>query len=67
MRYAGFVEFGFTTQVLENPHLRNALGLSPQQTGVLVNFVEPTAPAFGHLQKDGAKFHLFVTEIRVYT
>lgn len=48
--YTGFPILGIDWQKIENPDLRKALGMEPQQKGVRVRRVEPTAPAAQHLQ-----------------
>lgn len=44
-RYTGFPSLGVEWQKMESPVLRKALGMAPDQSGVLVRRVEPTAPA----------------------
>ena len=46
----GFVELGFRTQNLESPAMKASLGISDQQSGVLVAKVFPGASAEGELQ-----------------
>lgn len=48
--YTGFPILGIDWQKIENPDLRKSLGMEPQQKGVRVRRVEPTAPAAKHLQ-----------------
>ncbi|XP_038984047.1 protease Do-like 9 [Phoenix dactylifera] len=42
--YTGFPILGIEWQKMENPDLRKAIGMSPNQKGVRVRRVEPTAP-----------------------
>ncbi|CAN6372756.1 unnamed protein product [Urochloa humidicola] len=48
--YTGFPIPGFEWQKMENPDLRKAMGMKPDQKGVCVMRVEPTSPASGCLQ-----------------
>ncbi|CAL4991953.1 unnamed protein product [Urochloa decumbens] len=48
--YTGFPTLGIKWQKMENPDLRNAMGMKLDQKGVLVKRVEPTSPASGCLQ-----------------
>eukprot|EP00897_Mesotaenium_endlicherianum_P008806 jgi/Mesen1/7954/ME000422S07111 len=48
--YTGFPILGVEWQKMESPDLKKALGLAPQQKGVRVRRVEPTAPAAAVLQ-----------------
>lgn len=48
--YTGFPILGIEWQKIENPDLRKALGMAPNQKGVRVRRVEPTAPAALYLQ-----------------
>ena len=41
----GFPILGVEWQKMENPDLRKAMGMTPNQKGVRVRRVEPTAPA----------------------
>uniref|UniRef100_A0A0C9RQ71 TSA: Wollemia nobilis Ref_Wollemi_Transcript_3394_2715 transcribed RNA sequence n=1 Tax=Wollemia nobilis TaxID=56998 RepID=A0A0C9RQ71_9CONI len=43
--YTGFPILGIEWQKMENPDLRHAMGMEPNQKGVRVRRVEPTAPA----------------------
>ncbi|KAL3685912.1 hypothetical protein R1sor_003934 [Riccia sorocarpa] len=43
--YTGFPILGIEWQKMENPDLRKALGMKPNQKGVRIRRVEPTAPA----------------------
>jgi len=45
----GFPDLGIVTQGLENPALRQSLGMKDPQTGALVNWVDHGAPADGVL------------------
>ncbi|CAL4986952.1 unnamed protein product [Urochloa decumbens] len=49
-KYTGFPTLGIKWQKMENPDLRNAMGMKPDQKGILVKRVEPTCPASGCLQ-----------------
>jgi len=42
-KYTGFPTLGIETQTMENPHLRESFGMGPQQKGILVSRVMPTA------------------------
>eukprot|EP00928_Gymnodinium_smaydae_P068257 TRINITY_DN5133_c0_g1_i1.p2 TRINITY_DN5133_c0_g1~~TRINITY_DN5133_c0_g1_i1.p2 ORF type:complete len:553 (+),score=143.36 TRINITY_DN5133_c0_g1_i1:132-1661(+) len=44
-RYTGFPVLGVETQTMENANLREAFGMTPQQKGILVSRVCPTAAA----------------------
>ncbi|GMH40536.1 hypothetical protein BSKO_08440 [Bryopsis sp. KO-2023] len=44
-QYTGFPCFGVHIQGMENPHLRENAKMKPNQTGVLVQSVEPTLPS----------------------
>lgn len=46
----GFPILGVEWQKMENPDLRKAMGMKPDQKGVRVRRVEPTAPESGCLQ-----------------
>lgn len=46
----GFPILGIEWQKMENPDLRKALGMKPNQKGVRIRRVEPTAPAAKQLQ-----------------
>ncbi|CAM6105357.1 unnamed protein product [Calypogeia fissa] len=48
--YTGFPILGIEWQKMENPDLRKALGMKPNQKGVRIRRVEPTAPAAKQLQ-----------------
>ncbi|XP_047082520.1 protease Do-like 9 [Lolium rigidum] len=48
--YTGFPIIGIEWQKMENPDLRKAMGMKPDQKGVRVRRVEPTAPESGCLQ-----------------
>uniref|UniRef100_A0A061SEI7 Protease do-like 9-like n=1 Tax=Tetraselmis sp. GSL018 TaxID=582737 RepID=A0A061SEI7_9CHLO len=50
-QYTGFPALGVEWQKMENPHLRNALGMKKTQKGVLVRRVEPTCAAAALLEK----------------
>ncbi|KAK4282447.1 hypothetical protein QN277_013825 [Acacia crassicarpa] len=44
--YTGFPMLGVQWQKMENPDLRMSMGMGPQQKGVLVRRIEPTAPEY---------------------
>ncbi|KQK01963.1 protease Do-like 9 isoform X2 [Brachypodium distachyon] len=46
----GFPIIGIEWQKMENPDLRKAMGMKPDQKGVRVRRVEPTAPESGYLR-----------------
>ncbi|GMJ04232.1 degradation of periplasmic proteins 9, DegP protease 9 [Hibiscus trionum] len=48
--YTGFPVLGVEWQKMENPDLRLAMGMKPDQKGVLIRRIEPTAPE-SHLLK----------------
>jgi len=48
--YTGFPILGIEWQKMENPDLRKSMGLKPDQKGVRVRRVEPTAPESGCLK-----------------
>ncbi|KAJ4761465.1 protease Do-like protein [Rhynchospora pubera] len=48
-QYTGFPILGVEWQKMENPDLRKAIGMKPDQKGVRVRRVEPTAPESGCL------------------
>ncbi|GMI99161.1 degradation of periplasmic proteins 9, DegP protease 9 [Hibiscus trionum] len=48
--YTGFPVLGIEWQKMENPDLRLAMGMKPDQKGVLIRRIEPTAPE-SHLLK----------------
>lgn len=43
--YTGFPILGVEWQKMENPDLRTSIGMSPNQKGVRIRRIEPTAPA----------------------
>lgn len=47
---AGFPILGVEWQKMENPDLRKAMGMAPDQKGVRVKRIEPTAPEFQFLK-----------------
>mmetsp|Transcript_3898 Transcript_3898/g.11656 ORF Transcript_3898/g.11656 Transcript_3898/m.11656 type:complete len:549 (-) Transcript_3898:1965-3611(-) len=51
-RYTGFCDCGFDWQKMENPHLRESLGMKEGQSGILVRRVEATLNVASALQKD---------------
>ncbi|KAG8094203.1 hypothetical protein GUJ93_ZPchr0012g18789 [Zizania palustris] len=48
--YTGFPILGIEWQKMENPDLRKAMGMKPDQKGVRIRRLEPTAPESGFLQ-----------------
>jgi S1-C subfamily serine protease len=48
--YDGYAELGVADQDTVNPALRKDLGLAPNQTGVVIGFVDPFGAAAGILQ-----------------
>lgn len=50
-RYTGFPYCGFRWQRMENRHLRRALGMTPDQSGILVKWVAETCDASRVLRK----------------
>ena len=46
----GFPTLGLEWQKMENPDLRNALGMEAHQKGVLIKKLEATAPVADYLQ-----------------
>jgi len=48
--YTGFPILGIEWQKMENPDLRKSMGMKPDQKGVRVRRVEPTAPESGCLK-----------------
>uniref|UniRef100_A0A1D1XH48 Protease Do-like 9 n=1 Tax=Anthurium amnicola TaxID=1678845 RepID=A0A1D1XH48_9ARAE len=48
--YTGFPILGIEWQKMENPDLRKAMGMAPDQKGVRVRRVEPTGPEFQFLK-----------------
>jgi len=49
---SGFCDIGIQIQLMESEHIRQAMGMTPQQTGILVNKVYPLSDAGKVLQKD---------------
>jgi S1-C subfamily serine protease len=49
---SGFCDIGIQIQLMESEHIRKAMGMSPEQTGILVNKVYPLSDALSVLQKD---------------
>jgi hypothetical protein len=41
-RYRGFCSLGIVFQTMDNMYLRKALGMKADQTGVLINRIQPT-------------------------
>ncbi|ONK69482.1 uncharacterized protein A4U43_C05F23410 [Asparagus officinalis] len=48
--YTGFPILGIEWQKMENPDLRKAMGMAPEQKGVRIRRIEPTAPEFQFLK-----------------
>lgn len=48
--YTGFPILGVEWQKMENPDLRKAMGMAPEQKGVRIKRIEPTAPEFQFLK-----------------
>ncbi|XVF09242.1 hypothetical protein REPUB_Repub07fG0075200 [Reevesia pubescens] len=48
--YTGFPILGIEWQKMENPDLRTAMGMKPDQKGVRIRRVDPTAPESGVLE-----------------
>ncbi|KAK2994101.1 hypothetical protein RJ640_024365, partial [Escallonia rubra] len=48
--YTGFPILGIEWQKMENPDLRVSMGMGPQQKGVRIKRVEPTAPEYNALK-----------------
>jgi S1-C subfamily serine protease len=49
---SGFCDIGIQIQLMESDHIRKAMGMSAEQTGILVNKVYPLSDAMNVLQKD---------------
>lgn len=49
---SGFCDIGIQIQLMESDHIRKAMGMSQEQTGILVNKVYPLSDAINVLQKD---------------
>jgi len=49
---SGFCDIGIQIQLLESENIRAALGMKPEQSGILVNKVYPLADAANVLKKD---------------
>jgi len=49
---SGFCDIGIQIQLMESDHIRKAMGMSAEQTGILVNKVYPLSDAMSVLQKD---------------
>jgi len=50
-RYCGFCSLGIVFQTMDNMYLRKALGMTPEQTGVLINRIQPTTATAQVLRK----------------
>lgn len=57
-RYTGFPYSGFRSQRMENAHLRRALGLEPDASGILVKWVAETSDAARVLKKGDIVTHI---------
>jgi len=49
---SGFCDIGIQIQLMESEHIRKAMGMSHEQTGILVNKVYPLSDAINVLEKD---------------
>lgn len=49
---SGFCDIGIQIQLMESEHIRMSMGMTAEQTGILVNKVYPLSDAQGVLQKD---------------
>ncbi|KAF6257274.1 trypsin-like cysteine/serine peptidase domain-containing protein [Scenedesmus sp. NREL 46B-D3] len=49
--YRGFCSLGIVFQTMDNPHLRRALGMAAQQSGVMINRIQPTTSTAQVLRK----------------
>jgi len=49
---SGFCDIGIQIQLMESEYIRKAMGMAPEQTGILVNKVYPLSDALNVLQKD---------------
>jgi len=49
---SGFCDIGIQIQLMESEHIRKAMGMIQEQTGILVNKVYPLSDAINVLQKD---------------
>lgn len=49
---SGFCDIGIQIQLLESENIRSAMGMTPEQTGILVNKVYPLSDAANVLKKD---------------
>lgn len=49
---SGFCDIGIQIQLMESEHIRQAIGMSKEQTGILVNKVYPLSDAMSVLKKD---------------
>jgi len=49
---SGFCDIGIQIQLMESEHIRQAMGMKKDQTGILVNKVYPLSDAMNVLQKD---------------
>jgi len=49
---SGFCDIGIQIQLMESEHIRQAMGMNKDQTGILVNKVYPLSDAMSVLQKD---------------
>jgi len=49
---SGFCDIGIQIQLMESEHIRKSMGMTTEQTGILVNKVYPLSDATSVLQKD---------------
>lgn len=49
---SGFCDIGIQIQLMESEHIRKSMGMTPEQTGILVNKVYPLSDALDVLHKD---------------
>mmetsp|Transcript_2018 Transcript_2018/g.7286 ORF Transcript_2018/g.7286 Transcript_2018/m.7286 type:complete len:551 (-) Transcript_2018:28-1680(-) len=61
--YKGFGVLGISTQVMENPQMREHFGMQPSMTGVLVRGLPPMSPAAKHLKVNDVILKLDDTRI----
>lgn len=50
--YTGFCDIGLQIQLMESENIRKSMGMSSEQTGVLINKISPLSDAANVLQKD---------------
>jgi S1-C subfamily serine protease len=49
-KYDGIPELGISTQEMENPDIRLKFGMSKEDTGALISYIDPDSPARGVLR-----------------